>query len=241
MKHVAAIAILNDHHILMGRRRESGKFTNPGGHLNPGETPLAGAVREVKEETGLTLDPHLFKHLESRVVKKPGGEKIEVHGFRVDLSHKPSTSMVQDPDEEVQRWQWIKIDTDLDHIVDNLHVPLTDNVLLPHIIKDKPMKKQVRRFWDSAKQVGVGKQVKKAEELVHGGKADNKPDSEFPKDQLRMGHKVEKEHTDSKQIANEISKDHLTEDPKYYSHLKEMEDKYVVKKAFWEGFEGRWR
>ena len=261
MRRVAAIAILNDHHLLMGRRRDTGKWTNPGGHLNEGEDPVAGAVREVQEETGLTLDPHLFRKLESRIVKKPGGEKIEVHGFRVDLRTKPSTTIVADPDEEVQRWKWVKTDTDLEHIVDNLHVPLTDNVLLPHILKDKPMKKHVRRFWEGAKKVGKEgfldvkekalqegpqqyldyrkRQEKKAEDLVHGGKADNKPDSDFPSEQIDKGMKVEREHTDNPQIAKEVAKDHLTEDKKYYDHLKEMEDKYVEKKAFWEEFEKR--
>ena len=71
--------------MLMGKRRDNGKWTNPGGHLNEGESPVAGAAREVKEETGLNLDPHIFRHLESRIVKKPDGEKLEVHGFRVDL------------------------------------------------------------------------------------------------------------------------------------------------------------
>lgn len=243
MKRVAAVAIINDHHMLMGRRRESGKWTNPGGHLNEGEDPLKGAVREVKEETGLMLDPHLFKHLETRVVTKKDGGKIEVHGFRVDLRHKPSTSMKQDPDGEVFRWQWVKTDSDLEHIAENLHVPLKDNVLLPHILKDKPMRKHVKKFWDSARKMGVGGELKdklfkeapqqyiqrkerekKAEELVVGGKADGKPDSVFPKDQLRMGRKVEREHTKDPAKANEIVKDHLMESPFYYSFLKRMEE-----------------
>jgi 8-oxo-dGTP pyrophosphatase MutT (NUDIX family) len=258
MKRVAAIAIINDHHMLMGKRRDNQRFTNPGGHLNPGEDPLKGAVREVKEETGLDLDPHLFKHVETRIVKKKDGTKIEVHGFRVDLPQKPSTSMKQDPDGEVFRWHWIKLDTDLDHIKDNLHVPLGDNVLLDNILKDKPMRRHARRFWESAKKVGLSDEVKdkllkegpqqymqrrdnekKAAEHLQGGKADGMPDSKFPQDQLRMGRKIEKEHTKDPAKANEVAKDHLTEDKKYYTHLKEMEDKYVEKKAFWDGFRKR--
>lgn len=249
MKRVAAIAIIHDHHMMMGRRRDSGKFTNPGGHLNPGEDPLRGAVREVKEETGLDLDPHLFKHIETRIVRKPGGEKIEVHGFRVNLPQKPSTSMVQDPDEEVRRWQWIKLDSDLEHIKESLHVPMGDNVLLDNILKDKPMRKHTQKFWDIAKKVGVegsqqylqhkerkSRQEKKAEDLVEGGKADGKPDSAFPQDQLRKGMKVEREHTKNPQLAKEIAKDHLKENSRYYDHLQKME-KELDKKAFWVGFE----
>jgi 8-oxo-dGTP pyrophosphatase MutT (NUDIX family) len=241
----------------MGKRRDNQKFTNPGGHLNPGEDPVKGAVREVKEETGLELDPHLFKHLETRIVTKKDGGKIEVHGFRVDLRHKPSTSMKQDPDGEVFRWQWIKTDSDLGHISENLHVPLKDNVLLTHILKDKPMRKHVKRFWDSARKMGVGDELKdkllkegpqqylqrkerekKAAEVVSGGKADGKPDSDFREDQLKKGRKVEREHTNNPALANEISKDHLEEFPNYYTALGKMEDG-LKKKAFWRGFEGR--
>jgi len=252
MKEVAAIAILNDHHILMGRRRDSQKFTNPGGHLNPGENPLAGAAREVKEETGLSLDPHNFVHMETRIVKKPSGEKIKVHGYKVHLRTKPSTSMTQDPDNEVHRWQWVKLDGGLDHIKDNLHVPLGDNVLLDNLLKEKPVKRHIGRFWGVSKRLGKGAmddiydkatkegpqqylqrrdQEKKAAEIVRGGKADWMSDDRFSDKQLRMGVSIEKEHTTNPRLAKEIAKDHLTEDRNYYTHLNEMEDKYMKKKA----------
>jgi len=43
------------------------------------------------------------------------------------------------------------------------------------------------------------------------------------KTQLKMGIKVEKEHTDSHRQAARIAMDHLVEDPKYYSKLQHME------------------
>jgi 8-oxo-dGTP pyrophosphatase MutT (NUDIX family) len=265
MERVAAIAIINDHHMLMGKRRDNGRWTNPGGHLNPGESPVKGAAREVEEETGIKLDPHLFKHIETRIVKKKDGKKIEVHGFRVDLRQKPSTSMKQDPDGEVHRWHWIKLDTELDHIQNNLHVPLGDNVLLDNILKEKVVRRHIQRFWNVSKKVGVNtarqsqgiasrelpqqyvahknreEKQKTAAELVVGGKADGKPASIFPKDQIAKGVKVEREHTNNPAMAKEIAKDHLTEDKKYYTHLKEMEDKHIQKKAFWSGFMRRRR
>ena len=41
-----------------------------------------------------------------------------------------------------------------------------------------------------------------------------------------MGIKVEMEHTTNPLIAEKITKDHLAENPKYYTYLKEMESKF---------------
>jgi hypothetical protein len=45
------------------------------------------------------------------------------------------------------------------------------------------------------------------------------------KEQLKMGLKVEMEHTNDKDKAKEIALDHLWEDPSYYSKLKKIETK----------------
>jgi hypothetical protein len=63
--------------------------------------------------------------------------------------------------------------------------------------------------------------AKLKKDQLPGGKGDSKPDSAFDKKQLSLGRKVEMEHVNSANLANEITKDHLTEDPNYYSKLKE--------------------
>jgi len=69
--------------------------------------------------------------------------------------------------------------------------------------------------------------IKKAD-LMPGGKGDDKPDTEFDHDQLAAGIRTEaKEHGLDLARAKEIAKDHLTEDPKYYSPVM----KRKVKKA----------
>ncbi len=56
--------------------------------------------------------------------------------------------------------------------------------------------------------------------LKHG----DDPDSDFDKNQLEKGIKVEMEHTDDRSLAKQIAKAHLAEIPDYYDRLKRMED-----------------
>jgi hypothetical protein len=67
--------------------------------------------------------------------------------------------------------------------------------------------------------------AKNAAELIPGGKAEGKPASDFPSDQIQKGVGVEKEHTPNPAMAKEIAKDHLEEFPNYYTALDEMETK----------------
>ena len=63
------------------------------------------------------------------------------------------------------------------------------------------------------------------EEFLNQGKAKEKgitKDDVDPK-QLKMGTKVEYEHTSSEFIAQRIALDHLAECDDYYTRLKEME------------------
>ncbi len=55
--------ILSDGQLLLIRKKRgigAGKINGPGGKVDPGEVPLAAAIREVQEEIGVTpLDPVL--------------------------------------------------------------------------------------------------------------------------------------------------------------------------------------
>ena len=59
-----------------------------------------------------------------------------------------------------------------------------------------------------------------------GGLADKKKPEDFDPEQLAAGTKIEHEHAESSEIAQEIAMDHLTEDKDYYIKLKSIE-KYV--------------
>lgn len=72
------------------------------------------------------------------------------------------------------------------------------------------------------KVLQAGPEKKSAEVLV-GGAADDKPDTAFDKKKLQKGTKHEREHTDKNQVAKEIAKDHLQEDPAYYEKVDAIE------------------
>lgn len=58
---------------------------------------------------------------------------------------------------------------------------------------------------------------------LRGGLGDKTRNSDVPAKQLRIGEKVEREHTSDPTIAQEIARDHLTEFPTYYTNLKNFE------------------
>lgn len=129
MRTVVALAIVKDGMLLMGKRKDNGKWTNPGGHANDGEAPIDAAIRELKEEAGLELTQDRFYHLDTRIVKKPSGEQLKVVGYKVNLDE-GNTTIKNDPDDEVHRWHWVSLKRPLNKkIFGNLHVP-KDNVIL---------------------------------------------------------------------------------------------------------------
>lgn len=58
---------------------------------------------------------------------------------------------------------------------------------------------------------------------VRAGKHRDVSESEYDPQQLRMGIKVQREHTDDPRLAREIAKDHLSEIPDYYTRLLRMQ------------------
>jgi len=55
--------------------------------------------------------------------------------------------------------------------------------------------------------------------LKNQGKCKNKPDNKYDAIELEIGTEVEYEHVDSKEQSKEIAKDHLEENPHYYTQV----------------------
>ena len=71
-KTVAKVILINSKNMVLMLRRSSyvdkyaGEWDLPGGHLKQNENLISGLIREVEEETSLTIrDPKFFKQLEN--------------------------------------------------------------------------------------------------------------------------------------------------------------------------------
>lgn len=116
------VAVLCGYSLMMGKRRDNGKWTLPGGGLNPGESAIIGAIRELREEAGIAAAS--LTSLGSKIVEGRSGRKVEVHCFALHCTSRPPTRTHQDPDQEVDQWDWIDITNGLpDDVKNNLQSP----------------------------------------------------------------------------------------------------------------------
>lgn len=125
-KRVATLAVFEGQSLLMGIRRDNGKWTTPGGHLNPGEAPLDGALRELREETGIEALPHELEDLGS-VTKAEDLTRpaLTVYFYKLRLNGRQATSAI-DPDEEVHYWTLLDVSDGFKLPPETLHVPKND-------------------------------------------------------------------------------------------------------------------
>src|ERR1044072_5365410 len=74
-------AIIRDGHVLVARRAKgasTGLYTLPGGVVEAGETLHQAVIREVQEETGLTIEPRELAGHREAIKTLPDG-RVERH------------------------------------------------------------------------------------------------------------------------------------------------------------------
>ncbi|NVN44708.1 NUDIX domain-containing protein [Asaia siamensis] len=122
--HIAA-ALLHDGagHLLLVRKQGTAAFMQPGGKIEPGETPCAALLRELDEELGLQASAEacrFLKRIEAPAVNEPG------HTVRADLFALRWTGAIKVA-AEIAEARWVTPDDALSLSL----APLTRDCVLP--------------------------------------------------------------------------------------------------------------
>lgn len=100
--------------LILNRVGEKGVVSNdwciPGGHVDPGETFLQAAKRELFEETGIDMSESLLIPVGKYIPKRKG---IEIHYFMCHIDDQTPVNILVDAEEETGS-EWINPYTELD-------------------------------------------------------------------------------------------------------------------------------
>ncbi|WP_329423473.1 NUDIX hydrolase [Streptosporangium sp. NBC_01495] len=98
----ALVAVWCGRHLLLVFDRFRGEWELPGGGIDPGETPLQAAVRELHEESGLHLPTlTLAGYARFRLVGPPRDEYAAIYTAHVPALHHAFT-----PNQEISAIRW---------------------------------------------------------------------------------------------------------------------------------------
>ncbi|OAE47837.1 NUDIX hydrolase [Agrobacterium tumefaciens] len=119
----AAILINEKRQMLVVRKRGTTQFMQPGGKIDPGETPEQALHRELAEEIGLTLPENAARYegvFREEAANEPGADVV-AHAFTARL-HAEVT-----PQAEIEEIRWL----DLDRTPGVTIARLTETQMLP--------------------------------------------------------------------------------------------------------------
>lgn len=112
--------------LILNRVGEKGAVPNdwciPGGHVDPGETFLQAAKRELFEETGIDMSESLLIPVGKYIPKRKG---IEIHYFMCHIDDQTPVNILVDAEEETGS-EWINPYTELD--LYNFIFDMKDNI-----------------------------------------------------------------------------------------------------------------
>lgn len=123
-------------YLLMVERDDGYGWAVPGGHVEPGETGTQAAVRELAEETGLTVTPHLCRAMPPRYVPDPRASDeawavtIPAH---IDLGGGPTDGLPEvTGGDDARRAEWVPADS-YGYLTDALEDRYAGKVFAAHV------------------------------------------------------------------------------------------------------------
>jgi 8-oxo-dGTP pyrophosphatase MutT (NUDIX family) len=129
-RRAATIVVRKGDKFLMGKRRDNGRWSLPGGHVEQGESHHQGACRELMEETGIMSKK--LKFLGGRIVEPVMGQSVHVNMYSHNMTEDTKPTNKLDPDKEFSEFKWFSSKEKLpEDIAGNLHHP--NNVALQQI------------------------------------------------------------------------------------------------------------
>lgn len=101
---IAAALVLHGSDTLLVRKRGTSAFMQPGGKIEPGESPACALARELAEEIGLTVDPAAltpFGRFEAPAANEPD-HVVVADVFRLDIQSRDVKSA-----REIEEIRWV--------------------------------------------------------------------------------------------------------------------------------------
>lgn len=101
----AAMVLRRDGMVLMVKATYKDFWTFPGGVVDPGESPLVAAIRETREEVGLSIDPTAVSFLSCGYIPEKAGFLDRLHYF-FEADTIPDQEIVLQAD-EIAAYEWV--------------------------------------------------------------------------------------------------------------------------------------
>ncbi|HAM79866.1 NUDIX hydrolase [Ornithinibacillus bavariensis] len=124
----AAICVNDNYEVLMVRAKESDSWEVPSGSIEEGETPEECCVREVREETGYTVEVKKLLFVKTSVIEEVN---VKAHYFLVEIVGE--STGIEDPDEIIDEVDW----KSLSEIVNHKLTYAEDEKILANIVKSQ--------------------------------------------------------------------------------------------------------